>query len=202
MEAFVSLSATAAPIDIPNCDTDQIIPARFLRHLHTDGGYDRYLFHDLRFDDTGGEREGFVLNQAAFRSAEIIVADVNWGCGSSRENAVDALLAFGIRCVIAPSFGDIHYNNCINRGVLPIRLPRETCDQLRAKLHSSPGSEISISLEAQSIDDADGQRYTFEIAEFDKFRLLRGLDDVGLTLEYEGAIEQFEVRHSEHYDWL
>ena len=94
MEAFVSLSATAAPIDIPNCDTDQIIPARFLRHLHTDGGYDRYLFHDLRFDDTGGEREGFVLNQAAFRSAEIIVADVNWGCGSSRENAVDALLAF------------------------------------------------------------------------------------------------------------
>ena len=154
MEAFVSLSATAAPIDIPNCDTDQIIPARFLRHLHTDGGYDRYLFHDLRFDDTGGEREGFVLNQAAFRSAEIIVADVNWGCGSSRENAVDALLAFGIRCVIAPSFGDIHYNNCINRGVLPIRLPRETCDQLRAKLHNSPGSEISISLEAQSIDDA------------------------------------------------
>ena len=202
MEAFVSLSATAAPIDIPNCDTDQIFPARFLRHLHTDGGYDRYLFHDLRFDDTGGEREGFVLNQAAFRSAEIIVADVNWGCGSSRENAVDALLAFGIRCVIAPSFGDIHYNNCINRGVLPIRLPRETCDQLRAKLHSSPGSEISISLEAQSIDDADGQRYTFEIAEFDKFRLLRGLDDVGLTLEYESAIEQFEARHSEHYDWL
>ena len=104
--------------------------------------------------------------------------------------------------MIAPSFGDIHYNNCINRGVLPIRLPRETCDQLRAKLHNSPGSEISISLEAQSIDDADGQRYTFEIAEFDKFRLLRGLDDVGLTLEYEDAIEQFEAQHSEHYDWL
>jgi 3-isopropylmalate/(R)-2-methylmalate dehydratase small subunit len=202
MQAFTKLKAGAVPIDIANCDTDQIIPARFLRHLPEDGGYERYLFHDLRYDSQGQETEGFILNQDAFRGAQIFVADVNWGCGSSRENAVYALVANGVRAVIAPSFGDIHFSNCMKHGVLPIVLARKLCDALRAMLHASPGAEIAVDLHAQTVSAPDGQVHTFDIGAFDKHRMLNGLDEIGLTLQYDTDFEAFEARHRDTYSWL
>jgi len=202
MEAFTTFESVAVPIDIANCDTDQIIPARFLRYTPADGGYDRYLFHDLRYDGDGNERADFVYNRAPFRDGRILVADVNWGCGSSRENAVYALVANGIRAVIAPSFGDIHHGNCMKHGVLPVRLPRETCDAMRAALHANPGATIAIDLQAQTVTAPDGARHRFEIDPFDKHRMLEGLDDIALTLRYDAEFEAFEKRHREAYDWL
>ena len=202
MEAFTTFESVAVPIDIANCDTDQIIPARFLRYSMEDGGYDRYLFHDLRFDGDGNPREDFVYNRAPFRDGRILVADVNWGCGSSRENAVYALVANGIRAVIAPSFGDIHYGNCMKHGVLPVRLPREDCDAMRAALHANPGARVAIDLRAQTVIGPDGATHAFEIDPFDKHRMLEGLDDIALTLEYDAEFEAFERRHREAYDWL
>ena len=201
MEPFTTLRAVAVPIDIANCDTDQIIPARFLRHLPDDGGYDRYLFHDLRFDADGNETD-FVYNRPPFREGRILVADRNWGCGSSRENAVYALVANDIRCVIAPSFGDIHYNNCMKHGVLPVRLPRETCDRLREWLHRHPGAEVAVDLREQTVTGPDNEVHRFEIDAFDKHRMLEGLDDIGLTQRYDAEFDAFEARHRQEYDWL
>lgn len=202
MEPFETFSAVAVPVDIPNCDTDQIIPARFLRNMPDDGGYERFLFHDLRFDDDGNERPEFILNQPAFRDAGIIVADVNWGCGSSRENAVDALVANGIRCVIAPSFGDIHFNNCMKHGVLPVRLADEVCEALRARLHAHPGTTLTVNLPLQQVSGPDGVVHAFEVAPFDKHRMLNGLDDIAVTLEYAGDIARFEEAQGARHDWL
>jgi 3-isopropylmalate/(R)-2-methylmalate dehydratase small subunit len=202
VEAFTTFESVAVPIDIANCDTDQIIPARFLRHPADAPGYDRYLFHDLRFDANGDERSDFVFNRAPFRGGRILVADVNWGCGSSRENAVYALEANGIRCVIAPSFGDIHYSNCMKHGVLPVRLPREACDALRAALHARPGATVAVDLEAQTVAAPDGSVHPFPIDAFDKHRMLNGLDDIALTLEHEAAIDAYEQRHRADYDWM
>lgn len=202
MRSFTRLTAKAVPIDIANCDTDQIIPARFLRHLPEDGGYDRYLFHDLRYDEAGHERAGFILNNDAFRDGQIFVADVNWGCGSSRENAVYALVANGVRAVIAPSFGDIHMSNCMKHGVLPIVLERDVCDALRASLHASPGAELTIDLEAQTVTAPDARVHAFEIGAFDKHRMLNGLDEIGLTEQYNDEFDAFEARHREVYAWL
>ena len=198
---FDTLEAIGLPVDIPNCDTDRIIPARFLRYLPSDGGYDRYLFHDLRFDGNGDPRPDFIYNRAPYDRAELIVADVNWGCGSSREHAVYALQACGMRCVIAPSFGDIHYGNCVQKGVLPVRLDRATCDRLRAMLHERPGATLRVDLPSQIVTAPDGTQHAFEIAAFDKHRLLNGLDDIGLTLEHAGAIERFERTHFAALEW-
>ena len=202
MQAFTQLSAIAVPIDIVNCDTDQIIPARFLRQLPEDGGFERYLFHDLRYDASGAEIEGFIFNQEPFRRGQIFVADLNWGCGSSRENAVYALVANDVRCVIAPSFGDIHYNNCMKHGVLPVVLDREICDGMRTALHAKPGAEIAVDLATQTVTGPDGQRHTFEIGAFDKHRMLNGLDDIAMTREYDAQFDEFEQRHAKTYDWL
>lgn len=202
MEAFTQLDAIAIPIDIPNCDTDQIIPARLLRYLPEDGGYDRYLFHDLRFNEDGTEKPDFIFNQPPFREGRIIVADINWGCGSSRENAVYALVANDIRCVIAPSFGDIHRNNCMKHGVLPVTLPGEVCEAMRATLRAKPGATISVDLASQSLVGPDGDRHEFEIGEFDKYRLLNGLDEIGVTLEHQSEIEAYEASHFAEYSWM
>lgn len=202
MEAFTTFKSIGIPIDIPNCDTDQIVPARFLRHPQSDPGYDRYLFHDLRFDEHNAERGDFVFNREPFRHGKVIVADVNWGCGSSRENAVYVLVANGIRVVIAPSFGDIHYSNCMKHGVLPVRLSRAICDRLREQLHENPGSEIAVDLEAQIVTGPDGACHDFDIEAFDKHRMLNGLDDIAITLEYEQQLTSFEARHRRAYDWL
>ena len=202
MERFTRLDAIAVPIDIVNCDTDQIIPARFLRFLPEDGGFERFLLHDLRFDEQGRERGDFVLNQAPYRHGKIIVADANWGCGSSREHAVHALVAYGVRCVIAPSFGDIHYGNCTKNGVLPVRLPAEVCDELRAALRERPGARISVDLEEQAVRGPGNRVHRFEIDPFDRYRLLNGLDELGLTLESADAVSAYEAEHFAEYDWL
>ena len=198
---FTTFASVAVPIDIANCDTDQIIPGRFLRKAPTDPGYDRILFHDLRFNADGGEKD-FVFNKAVYRGGRIFVTDINWGCGSSREQAVSVLTANGVRSVIAPSFGDIHYNNCIKNGVLPIQLSSEDCATLRRQLRESPGAEIAIDLGTQSLTGPDQTSYGFEIDPFDKHRLLNGLDDIGITLEFEDRIAGFKNSYSGKHGWV
>ena len=203
MEPFTKLTAVAAPFDMANIDTDKIIPARFLRKLRTmEKGYDPWLFYDLRFDAEGRERPEFILNQAPWRNTGIIVAGPNFGCGSSREGAAYAMLDWGIRSVIAPSFGDIHYANEIQNGMLPAILAEEHCAALRAQLAATPGASMRIDLETQTITGPDGETYRFDIEAMYKERLLKGLDDVGLVLQELPAIEAFEKRHFSERPWL
>ena len=203
MEPFTQLSAVAAPFDLANIDTDKIIPARFLRKLRTvEKGYDPWLFYDMRFDADGNERPDFILNQTPWRKTGIIVAGPNFGCGSSREGAAYAMLDWGIRCVVAPSFGDIHYANEIQNGMLPAILAEEHCAVLRAQLKATPGASLGIDLVSQTITGPDGRRYHFEIDVVYKERLLKGLDDVGLVLQELPAIEAFEKRHFAKMPWL
>ena len=197
---FTTFASPAVPIDIANCDTDQIIPGRFLRRAPRDPDYARILFHDLRFNADGSEKD-FVFNQEPYKDGKIFVADINWGCGSSRENAVAVLVANGVRSVIAPSFGDIHYNNCIKNGVLPIQLSSEDCATLRAQLRESPGAEIAIDLDAQSLTGPDQTNYGFEIDAFDKHRLLNGLDDIGLTMAFDDKITSFTKAYGQKHGW-
>ena len=200
VQPFRTFASVAVPIDIANCDTDQIIPARFLRKGSDDPDYARFLLHDLRFNPDGSETN-FVFNKPAFRGAGILVADKNWGCGSSRENAVTALVANGIRAVIAPSVANIHYSNCIQNGILPVRLSDEACATLRSQLRDGPGAEIAIDLETQTLTGPDQTRYTFEIDAFDKYRLLNGLDDISLTLEHDKEITEFATNYSTRHSW-
>tara|TARA_B100001142_G_scaffold321398_1_gene367974 strand:+ start:629 stop:1252 length:624 start_codon:yes stop_codon:yes gene_type:complete len=200
MEPFKTFASVGVPIDIANCDTDQIIPARFLRRGKDDPEYPKFLFHDLRFEEDGSEKD-FVYNKEPFRNGRIFVADVNWGCGSSRENAVTAMAANGVRSVIAPSIADIHYNNCIKNGVLPIRLSEEICKKLRQQLGDNPGAELAVDLDAQSVTGPDQTTYNFEINAFDKHRLLNGLDDVGLTMEFDDKIEAFKQVYRSKHSW-
>lgn len=200
LEPFTTFASVAVPIDIANCDTDQIIPARFLRRPGNDPEYPTFLFHDLRFNEDGSEKD-FVYNRPEFREGRIFIADVNWGCGSSRENAVTVLRANKVRSVIAPSFGDIHYSNCIKNGVLPLRLSSEECETLRRQLHESPGAEVAIDLDGQSLTGPDQTTYKFEIDAFDKHRLLNGLDEIGLTMKYEADIAEFKSRYEAKHPW-
>ena len=203
MKPFTTLTAAAAPFDMANVDTDRIIPVRFLRKLRTaQAGYDPYLFHDMRFDGEGTEQPDFVLNQPAWRNAGILVAGANFGCGSSREGAVYALLDYGIRSVIAPSFGDIHYANELQNGMLPVTLPEEICRGLRDQLQSRPGATLTIDLPAQTVTDTRGDAHPFLIDPAYKERLLKGLDDIDLVLERLPAIEAFEQRHHTERPWL
>ena len=203
MQPFTTLTATAAPFDLGNVDTDKIIPARLLRKLRLPPkGYEPYLFHDMRFDAEGRERPEFFLNQRAWRHAQILVADVNFGCGSSREGAVYALMDYGIRAVIAASFGDIHYGNAIQNGLLPATAPQEVCAELRAQLHANPGAKLTIDLLSQTITDTSGATHSFQIDGVYKERLLKGLDEVGLVLEHLPEIEAFEARHFGARRWL
>jgi 3-isopropylmalate/(R)-2-methylmalate dehydratase small subunit len=203
MTPFTTLTAVAAPIDMANIDTDRIIPVRFLRKLRNDkAGYDPYLFHDTRFDNEGREKPDFVLNQAPYRKAGILVAGANFGCGSSREGAVYALLDYGIRAVIAPSFGDIHYANELQNGMLPVTLPDEICRGLRAQLTAQPGATLTIDLPAQTVTDTEGTAHPFAIDPVYKERLLKGLDDIGLVLEQSSAINAFEKKYHDERPWL
>jgi 3-isopropylmalate/(R)-2-methylmalate dehydratase small subunit len=203
MKPFIQLTAVAAPFDMANIDTDKIIPARYLRKLrNTEAGYGPWLFYDMCFDANGKERPEFVLNQTPWRNTGIIVAAENFGCGSSREGAVYAMMDWGISAVIAPSFGDIHYANEIQNGMLPAILAEEHCAVLRAQLKATPGSSLSIDLETQTITGPDGKTYRFDIESVFKERLLKGLDDVGLVLQELPAIEAFEKRHFAKMPWL
>lgn len=203
MQPFTTLTAVAAPLDLANVDTDKIIPARFLRKPRSaEAGYDPYLFYDMRFDGDGRPRPEFVLNQAPYREARILVADVNFGCGSSREGAVYALMDAGFRAVIAASFGDIHYANEIQNGMLPVILPQATCHALRAQIAAQPGAALTIDLPAQTVTDTQDSVHPFEIDAVYKERLLKGLDEVGMVLEHLPEIEAFERRHHGEHGWL
>ena len=201
MEPFTRIAAVAAPIDIVNCDTDRILPARFLRKPRV-AGYERWLFHDMRFDADGRERPEFVLNQMPYRGARILVAGANYGCGSSREQAVYAMYDYGIRSVIAPSFGDIHYGNALQNGFLPIVLPEADCARLRSQLHAEPGARLTVDLPAQTVTGPDGSVYRFEIDPAAKERLVKGLDDVGLVMQHIERIEGFEDRYLKEQPWV
>jgi 3-isopropylmalate/(R)-2-methylmalate dehydratase small subunit len=201
MEPFVALDAVALPVAVNNVDTDQIIPARFLYRQRA-AGWARLLFNDLRFNDDGSPKPGFVLNQPAYKDARIVVAQRNFGCGSSREHAVWCLCDYGIRAVIAPSFGDIFRNNSYQNGLLPIVLPIEAVDGLIAALEQTPGAHVGVDLEAQTVTGPDGTEHGFDIDPFRKQCLIAGTDDMGFTLGLKGEIEAFEKACERTLPWL
>ena len=192
MEKFTALTGIAAPLDIINVDTDMIIPKQFLKTIQR-SGLGKNLFDEMRYTPDGEEIADFVLNQPAYREAEILIAGDNFGCGSSREHAPWALLDFGIRCIIAPSFADIFYNNCFKNGILPIVLPQEDVDKLMDDAKRGANATISIDLENQTINGPDGGTIAFEVDAFRKACLLEGLDDIGLTLQKGEAIDTYEA---------
>ena len=195
MDAFTTLKAVAVPLDQANIDTDQIIPARFLK-APREQGYGAFLFHDAR------ERADFFLNHPVFGKAKILVANTNFGCGSSREGAPYAFHDAGFRGIIAPSFGDIFFNNCFQNGALPIRLDAARVAAIRAALRAKPGSQITIDLANQTVTGPDGKTDRFEIDSFRKECLLKGVDEVNLTLSYEADIARFEQRQKGELSWL
>ena len=201
MEKFTKLTGVAAPMDMINIDTDQIILKLHLRTIKRTG-LGKVLFDELRFTPDGQEIPDFVLNQEPYRDARIIVAGDNFGCGSSREHAPWALLDFGIRCVVAPSFADIFYNNCFKNGILPIALPKEQVDLLMDDAERGANAILTIDLETQVITGPDGGTLGFEIDAFRKHCLLNGLDDIGLTLEKADKIDAYEARQREGQPWL
>ena len=201
MEKFTKLRAVAAPLPMVNVDTDKIIPKQFLKTIERTG-LAKGLFYELRFDEEGQPKEGFVLDQPAYREAKILVAGANFGCGSSREHAPWALLDFGIRCVIAPSFADIFYNNCFKNGILPIALPQEQVDLLMDDAERGQNAIVSVDLESQTITGPDGGEISFDIDPFRKHCLLNGLDDIALTLEKGTAIDGFEDGQRGAQPWL
>jgi 3-isopropylmalate/(R)-2-methylmalate dehydratase small subunit len=202
MDKFLTLTAVAAPIDMDNVDNDQVIPARLMRKPRVGNAYAQYLFHDLRFENDGREKQDFVLNQPAYRDAKIIVASHNYACGSSRLGAVYVHYDFGIRCLIATSFGDVFFNNCFKNGILPVRLAAEATADIRRQLHAKPGATLSVDLPAQVVTDTDGKQYEFAVDPFAKRCLLEGLSDIALTLEREPEIAAFEARHRQKLGWL
>ena len=202
MQPFTTVTAVAAPIDLPNIDTDRIIPARFLRKDKATPGYDRFMFHDVRLNPDGTEKPEFILNQTPYRDAKILVTAENFGCGSSREAAVWALDANGFRSVIAPSLGDIFHQNCFKNGLLPVILPADTTETLRRQLHERPGATMTVDLETQTVTGPDGARYKFPVDPFRKQCLLTGQDEIALTLSHEPAIAVFEARHAAEFSWI
>ena len=201
MEKFTTLTAVAAPMPLVNIDTDMIIPKQFLKTIHR-SGLGKNLFDEMRYDREGNEIKDFVLNQPAYRDAEIIVAGDNFGCGSSREHAPWALLDFGIRCVISTSFADIFYNNCFKNGILPIKLPQEAVDALMDDARNGANAKLTVDLEAQKVTSPDGTEYHFDIDPTRKHNLLNGLDDIGQTLEKSAAIDTFEAQASQARPWV
>jgi len=200
MQPFTQLTAIAVPIDEANVDTNQLCPTRFNK-VPRGPGHAKILFHDRRFNLDGTEKE-HILNVEPFNEARIVVADRNWGCGSSRESAVYALYEFGIRCVVASSFGDIHANNCAKNGLLPVTLPQEDVVELRRQLHESPGATMSVDLARQTVIGPTGKDYRFEIHPVRKKCLLEGLDDIARTQQYDDAFAAFEAAYRGERPWL
>ena len=192
MTPFTTLTGVAAPMPLVNIDTDIIIPKQFLKTIQR-SGLGKNLFDEMRYDRQGNETPDFVLNQPAYRNAEILVAGDNFGCGSSREHAPWALLDFGIRCVISTSFADIFHGNCFKNGILPIVLPQEQVDVLMDEARKGANARITVDLVGQTVTTSDGTAFRFEIDAFRKHCLLNGLDDIGLTLEKVSAIDTFEA---------
>ena len=201
MQKFDQLTGVAAPLDILNIDTDMIIPKQFLKTIKR-SGLGKNLFDEMRYDRDGSEMADFVLNRVPYRQAEILVAGDNFGCGSSREHAPWALLDFGIRCVISTSFADIFYNNCFKNGILPIVVSPDERDALLADAADTENPELSIDLVAQTIRRPNGVTISFEVDAFRKKCLLEGLDDIGLTMEKSGSIDDFEANRTQQQPWL
>jgi 3-isopropylmalate/(R)-2-methylmalate dehydratase small subunit len=209
MKPFTKVRGIAAPLAGRNIDTDQIIPARFLKKNRA-SGYENYLFHDLRVEQITQQPKDFVLNQMPFKNASILIAEHNFGCGSSREAAVYALADFGFRAILAPSFGDIFYSNCLKNGLLPIRIEDMHLDAMRERLLASQyasdsvnATEIEIDLQACTINDLSlGAPLSFEIDPFWRECLLKGVDEVALTMSYQDDIATFEVQHLKNNPWL
>lgn len=201
MEKFTKLSGTAAPLPMVNVDTDMIIPKQFLKTIKRTG-LSKGLFYEMRYDEAGQPKADFVLDQPAYKDAKILVAGANFGCGSSREHAPWALLDAGIRCVIAPSFADIFYNNCFKNGILPIVLPPEQVDLLMDDAERGANAVITVDLENQTITGPDGGTLSFEVDAFRKHCLMNGLDDIGLTLKKADKVEAFEAARAQSQPWL
>ena len=201
MEKFEKISGIAAPMPLINIDTDMIIPKQFLKTIKR-SGLGVNLFDEMRYDDNGDEIPDFVLNKPAYRSSKIIVAGDNFGCGSSREHAPWAIKDFGIRCVIAPAFADIFYNNCFKNGILPITLPQDQVDVLMKDAEKGANARMEVDLVAQQITTSDGEVFSFEVDEFKKRCLLEGLDDIGQTFQKVAAIDSFEAKASVARPWV
>jgi 3-isopropylmalate/(R)-2-methylmalate dehydratase small subunit len=201
MDRFTIWKAVAVPFEQANIDTNQICPTRFNK-VEKGPKYAQVLFHDLRFNPDGSEKPGFILNQPAYRKAGIIVAERNFGCGSSRESAVYALATFGIRSIIAPSFGDIFFNNCLKNSVVPVMLDADTCAALRTQLRGKIGAEITVDLELQVAIDVEGRQHAFSIHPLRRRCLLDGLDDIALTSELMDVIAPFEATYRREFSWI
>jgi 3-isopropylmalate/(R)-2-methylmalate dehydratase small subunit len=200
MQPFKTLTALAAPLDRTNVDTDQIIPKQFLKRIERTG-YGDFLFFDWRQTPAGDPVPEFVLNDPRYKGAQILIAGKNFGCGSSREHAAWALSDFGFRAVIAPTFADIFFSNAGKNGIVLARLSEGQVAELMTKAQTIPGYQIAVSLEDQTVSDESGFKASFEIDPFRKFCLIEGLDDIGLTLRHEAALDTFEARHDEA-GWL
>ena len=201
MEKFTKISGIAAPLPLINVDTDMIIPKQFLKTIKR-SGLGVNLFDEMRYDDDRNEIPDFVLNKPQYRNAEILVAGENFGCGSSREHAPWALLDFGIRCVIAPSYADIFFSNCFKNGILPIVLPQEQVDVLMKDAEKGANARIEVDLETQTITSSDGEVFTFNVDAFKKHCLMNGLDDIGLTMEKAPSIQSYESRLASERPWV
>jgi 3-isopropylmalate/(R)-2-methylmalate dehydratase small subunit len=201
MDKFTTLTGIAAPLPLINIDTDMIIPKQFLKTIKR-SGLGVNLFHEMRYDDDGKEIPDFVLNKPQYREAEILIAGDNFGCGSSREHAPWAIKDFGIRCVIAPSFADIFFNNCFKNGILPIALPQDQIDVLMKDAEKGSNARMTVDLENQTVTTSDGEVFSFEVDQFKKHCLLEGLDDIGLTMEKAAAIDTFEAQAASARPWV
>ncbi len=201
MEKFEKLTGIAAPMPLVNIDTDMIIPKQFLKTIKR-SGLGVHAFDEMRYLDDGSENPEFVLNQPAYREAQVIVAGDNFGCGSSREHAPWALADFGIKVVISTSFADIFYNNCFKNGMLPIVMPQEAVDVLMKDAEKGANARMTVDLENQVVTTSDGEEFSFEIDPFRKHCLIEGLDDIGLTMEKAGAIDTFESAAAQSRPWV
>ena len=201
MEPFVRLTAIAAPLDRADIDTDMLIPQRFLRKPLT-VGYRNFLFYNDRHDAAGQPRNDFILDREPYTRAKILVTGANFGCGSTREGAVYAVVDFGIRAVIAPNFGPFYASNCYQNGLLPVVLPEDTVRALRDQLHASPGAEITIDLPSQTVTDPQGREYRFDIEPARKERLLEGMDDIAATEKFAAQRDALESRLEAETPWL
>lgn len=200
MEKFNTLTGVAAPLNMVNVDTDMIIPKQFLKTIKRTG-LKEGLFAELRQDENGNSKN-FVLDQPTYQNAKILITGENFGCGSSREHAPWALLDFGISCIVAPDFADIFFNNCFKNGILPIRLPREQVDMLMEDATKGANATMTVDLETQEITRPDGEKIHFEVEPFRKHCLLNGLDDIGLTLQKEDKIANYEAKRKDTQPWL
>ena len=201
MEKFDKHRGVAAPLNMINIDTDKLIPKQFLKTIKRTG-LGKHLFNEIRFNADGSENEDFVLNKPAYRKASILVAGDNFGCGSSREHAPWALLDYGVKCVISTSFADIFFNNCFKNGILPIVVSKEELDQLMDDADNGANSVLDIDLENQHIGRPNGEKINFEIDEFRKHCLINGLDDIGLTMQKQSNIDDFEKKREAEKPWI